>query len=95
MDKGISGLVLISEDLEKVLTSLYENKVPESWKFCYLSLKPLYSWIDDLIRRMDQLRNWAMKSAPSVFWISGFSFPTGFTTALLQQSARKLNIPID
>jgi len=29
------------------------------------------------------IRNWAMKSAPSVFWISGFSFPTGFTTALL------------
>jgi len=25
-----------------------------------------------------------MKSAPPVFWISGFSFPTGFTTALQQ-----------
>jgi dynein heavy chain len=53
VDKGISGLVLISEELEKVLTSLYENKVPESWKFCYLSLKPLYSWVDDLIKRVE------------------------------------------
>lgn len=83
LDRGISGLVLISEELEKVMQSLYENKVPEEWKFCYHSLKSLYSWVDDLIKRIDQVRNWALKSAPPVFWISGFSFPTGFTTALL------------
>lgn len=82
VDKGIKGLVLISEELEKIMQSLYENKVPDSWKFCYHSLKTLVSWIDDLIRRIDQVRTWAMKSAPAVFWISGFSFPTGFTTAL-------------
>ena len=28
LDKGISGLVLISEDLEKIMQSLFENKVP-------------------------------------------------------------------
>ena len=36
-----------------------------------------------------------MKGQPNVFWISGFSFPTGFTTALQQQASRKLNVPID
>lgn len=49
LDKGIQGLVLISEDLEEIMDSLYDSKVPESWKFSYYSLKPLYSWVDDLI----------------------------------------------
>jgi dynein heavy chain len=35
------------------------------------------------------------KGQPNVFWISGFSFPTGFTTALQQQASRKMNVPID
>jgi dynein heavy chain len=36
-----------------------------------------------------------MKGQPNVFWISGFSFPTGFTTALQQQASRRLNVSID
>jgi dynein heavy chain len=28
LEKGLMGLVLISEDLEKVMDSLFENKVP-------------------------------------------------------------------
>jgi dynein heavy chain len=45
-------LVLISEELEKMLGSLYDNKVPEAWKFCYSSLKPLAFWVDDLVARV-------------------------------------------
>lgn len=75
--------------------SLYENKVPEKWKFAYYSLKPLSLWMKDLNKRIDQLRQWSNKGQPNVFWIPGFSFPTGFTTALQQQASRKSNIPID
>lgn len=32
---------------------------------------------------------------PTIFWMSGFSFPTGFLTAVLQSTARRNNIPID
>lgn len=95
LEKGINGLVLISEELEKVMLSLFENKVPEKWKFAYYSLKPLSLWMFDLNKRIDQLRNWVAKGQPNVFWISGFSFPTGFTTALQQQASRKSNVPID
>jgi dynein heavy chain len=49
----------------------------------------------DLNKRIDQLRQWINKGQPNVFWISGFSFPTGFTTALQQQASRKYNVPID
>ena len=75
--------------------SLFENKVPERWKFAYYSLKPLSLWMADLNKRVDQLRNWVNKGQPNVFWISGFSFPTGFTTALQQEASRKANKPID
>lgn len=74
---------------------LFENKVPDKWKFAYYSLKPLSLWILDLNKRIDQLRSWVHKGQPNVFWISGFSFPTGFTTALQQQASRKSNVPID
>lgn len=95
LDRGIQGLVLISEDLEKVMFSLFENKVPDKWKFAYSSLKPLSLWMADLNKRVEQLRSWVAKGQPSIFWISGFSFPTGFTTALEQQASRKYNVPID
>ena len=75
--------------------NLYENRVPEKWKFCYHSLKPLQSWMLDLIKRIEQLTEWAQKGQLNSYWISGFSFPTGFTTALQQVSARKLDISID
>jgi dynein heavy chain len=55
LERGINGLVLISEDLEKVMISLFENKVPEKWKFAYYSLKPLSLWMLDLNKRIDQL----------------------------------------
>jgi dynein heavy chain len=95
LDKGINGLVLISEDLELIMKSLYENKVPQQWKFAHYSLKPLNAWVLDLNKRIEQLRNWVQKGQPEVFWISGFSFPTGFTTALQQQASRKFSVPLD
>ena len=51
LEKGIKGLVLISPELEAVLTSLFENKVPKSWSFAYFSLKPLATWMRDLSER--------------------------------------------
>lgn len=53
LKRGIEGLELISEDLELVMYAIDENKVPEMWKFCYYSLKPLMGWIVDLRRRME------------------------------------------
>ncbi len=32
---------------------------------------------------------------PKVFWLSGFTYPTGFLTAVLQTTARRNGIPID
>jgi len=87
---GIKGRILISEDLEKIMESLFESKVPRAWKFTYPSLKPLNSWMVDLNARIKEFRDWALKGQPMVFWISSFTYPKGFLTAILQQTAKKL-----
>jgi len=96
LEKGIKGFVVISPELESVMQSLFENKVPKQWGFAFFSLKPLAVWIRDLNERYKFFADWAAKSAPFVFWISAFTYPTGFTTSLLQRFSRKPNgAPID
>ena len=59
----------------------------------YASLKPLGSWTRDLVSRVEQFSVWATTTHPPVlFWLSGFMFPTGFLTAVLQTAARKNNV---
>lgn len=93
LEKGIKGLVLISPDLEAVLTSLFENKVPRSWSKAYFSLKPLATWMRDLSERYHFFAHWGAKTAPHCFWIGAFTYPTGFTTSLLQRYSRRGGAP--
>lgn len=86
----------MSLELELMSTSLYNNAVPELWKSkAYPSLKPLASWIMDLLQRLNFLHSWIKNGIPSVFWISGFFFPQAFLTGTLQNFARKFVISID
>ena len=75
----------------KVLNGL----VPPSWLSAYPSLKPLASWSRDLITRWQQLMDWCEKGTPRVFWLAGFTYPTGFLTALMQTAARANNVSVD
>ena len=52
-------------------------------------MKPLASWTRDLVLRVEQFEKWATSAhPPMIFWLSAFTFPTGFLTAILQTSAR-------
>jgi dynein heavy chain len=95
LQKGIMGLVVISSELEDVYDSLFAGLVPVMWKQAYPSLKPLGLWTSDLCLRVEQLARWSSDGPPKVFWLAGFTFPTGFLTALLQTTARRNGVPID
>jgi dynein heavy chain len=95
LKKGIQGLVVISSELEQVFDALINGQVPGGWGKVYPSIKPLGPWIRDLIDRVDSFLRWSDVGPPKVFWLTAFTYPTGFLTALLQNTARKNSVAID
>nr|KAJ3422838.1 Dynein heavy chain 6, axonemal [Polyrhizophydium stewartii] len=94
--KAVKGLIVMSSELELVFKSLLNNEVPGAWSnHAYPSLKPLASWVKDFHKRVDMMRGWADEGQPTYFWLPGFFFPQGFLTGVMQNHARKYNIPID
>jgi len=76
VQKALVGEVVMSEDLEKMANSIYDNQIPNNWDDKgFLSMKPLASWIIDCNDRITFLADWYNKGTPNVFWISGFFFP--------------------
>lgn len=96
LKKALKGLVVMSEDLEKLSNSIYDSQVGKLWADKgFLSLKPLGSWIEDLIARVKFLKEWIEKGTPKIFWMSGFFFPQAFVTGIVQNYARKKTIAVD
>ncbi|XP_033636218.1 dynein heavy chain 2, axonemal-like isoform X2 [Asterias rubens] len=96
LEKGIKGLVVMSSDLEEIFNCINDARVPAMWEKAYPSLKSLGSWTRDLVLRVDQFEKWASTAHPPViYWMSAFTFPTGYLTAVLQTSARQNNISVD
>jgi len=96
LQKAIRGEMVMTEELETMGNSLFDNIVPKNWEsVAYPSMKPLSSWVDDLCQRLIFINNWIKNGTPSIFWISGFFFPQAFLTGTLQNYARKHVKPID
>jgi len=66
----------MSDELEQMSTSLFDNLVPKIWADVgFLSLKALAAWTKELNERIDFMNNWITKGTPKCIWISGFFFP--------------------
>ena len=86
----------MSAELDEQYVAMDQNKVPANWaNVAYPSLKPLASWITDLIQRINFMRTWLLNGQPNTFWMGGFYFPQGFMTGASQNHARKYKIAID
>ncbi|KAG3225312.1 Dynein heavy chain 1, axonemal [Phytophthora cactorum] len=96
LQRALRGLIVMSPQLEAMATCLFNQKVPPQWeKKAYPSLKALGGWVDDLLERLQFLTKWVDNGIPPVFWLSGFFFPQGFLTGILQNHARQFGLAID
>ena len=78
LQKAIKGFVVMSGELEMVYNAFLNNTVPSLWaNSAYPSLKPLGSWVKDLILRCAFINNWIIHGQPKSYWLSGFFFPQG------------------
>lgn len=84
LQMAILGQFVMSLDLELMFSSFLNQKVPALWeKVSYLSLKPLGSWVNDFIQRVEFFQEWIRKGTMDSYWVSAFFFPQGFMTANL------------
>jgi len=91
LDMGLKGDLSVSEAMETLMSALYADTTPATWTACaWPSLRPLASWLSDMLQRHAQLANWTADLAtPKVTWISGLFNAQAFVNAVKQVTAQK------
>ena len=96
LQKAVKGLVVMDASLESLSRAMLNNQLPDLWaKVSYPSLKPLASYIAELLERLSFFQSWIDDKPPTIFQMPHFFFVQAFMTGVLQNYARKYTIPID
>jgi len=91
LERGLQGTLTITENMEKLLDSLKKEKIPETWaKLGYPTKRFLSSWLENLVKRIDQLSAWKddPMNIPKVTRINMLFNPKSFLTAIKQFSKK-------
>jgi dynein heavy chain len=92
---AINGEVVMTAELQDILDSIFDAKVPHTWENTLTGdefswrLPTLGLWFSSLLNRDDQYRSWLEKGRPKSFWLTGFFNPNGCLTAMKQEVTRK------
>ena len=98
LEKGLNGELNMTDAMEVLSKFLVFNKVPEIWATAagYPSQKSLGFWVDDLIKRHEQMIDWsATLTLPLVINLSLLCNPMSFVTAIKQVTARAKGYSLD
>ena len=97
LDLGLKGDLTMTDQMESMVSALANDSVPQQWRrYAWPSLRPLGSWMEDLLRRVKQLDDWTSEmQMPSVVWLGGLFNPGSFITAVKQSTARRNEWPLD
>ena len=104
LQMGLNGKLNISTRMDELAEAVNLDQVPgsnplhrASWlSLSWASNKGLSAWVDDLLKRVQQLTAWTGTLAlPKCLWLPGLFNPTAFLTAIMQVTARKTKLPLN
>lgn len=94
--RAIHGQIAMIPALQDVHAAMLVGRLPALWAArSYPSLKPLGSYVADLLARLQFLQRWIDGGEPAVYWLSGLYFTQSFITGVLQNYSRKNGLQID
>jgi dynein heavy chain len=66
LQRAMKGEIVMSVELEALGNSLFDNQIPKLWdEVSYPSLKPLASYVNDLVKRLEFIDKWTKEGAPT------------------------------
>ncbi|XP_060647178.1 dynein beta chain, ciliary [Drosophila nasuta] len=94
---GLKGELTITQEMERLDYAIFYDHVPAAWaQLAYPSMLGLQGWFADLLHRIKELAGWLNDfKLPCAIWLGGLFNPQSFLTAIMQESARKHDLPLD
>jgi dynein heavy chain len=94
--KALVGEVVMSKEIELLAQAMFDGVIPDMWAgVSYPSLKPLGSYVSDLVTRLRFLLDWIENDVPSIVPLPCLYFTQSFLTGVLQNYARRNKVAID